>query len=99
MTGTQAIQTYVKKHPMAGPQEICSRLADQGIKVSKSLVSAVKYRTRKRRAPSVRISARKTATTRSAITVEQLLAMKRVADALGGADHVRQALEVLAQLR
>jgi hypothetical protein len=99
MTGTQAIQIYLKKHPMAGPQEICSRLADQGIKVSKSLASAVKYRTRKRRAPSVRMSARKTVATKRAMTVEQLLEVKRLADALGGSDHVRQALEALEELR
>jgi hypothetical protein len=99
ITGTQAIQAYLKKHPKAGPAEIRSRLADQGITVSKSLASAVKYRRRKRRAPSVRLSARRTAAGRSAMTVEQLLAVKRVADALGGLDRVRQALEALAQLR
>ena len=42
-------------------------------------------------------AARKTST--KSMTVEQLLEVKRFADAFGSADQVRQALDTLAQLR
>src|SRR5690348_10222731 len=96
MTGTQAIQAYVKEHPQAGPKEIRTALAGQGVNVSSSLVSAVKYRKRKRRAPAVRVAARATRSVNGTITVDRLLELKRFADSFGGVDQVRHGLETLA---
>lgn len=98
ITGTQAIRTYLKDHPMAGPKEIREALAGQGVKVSGSLVSAVKYRKRRRRAPAVRVAARRAASTNGAVTVEQLIELKRFADSFGGITKVRRILDLLMQL-
>src|SRR5262245_2972402 len=79
MTGTQAIQEYLRRHPHAGPKQIREDLGAQGVSVSASLVSAVKYRTGRRSAkPAVRAAARSRPARRggvrpSALTVEQLL--------------------------
>lgn len=97
---SQAVRDYISANPKAGPKQIKEGLKAQGIKVSQSLVSAVKYgkgKTKKARVHTVRIAARKTAT--PGVTVEQLLEVKKLADALGGAAQVRQALETLEQLR
>jgi hypothetical protein len=45
----------------------------------------------------VRVAAR--ATPAAAVSVEQLLEVKRFAESLGGADQLRQALDTLEQLR
>lgn len=105
MTGTQAIQEYIRQHPKAGPKEIRQELGAQGVSVSASLVSAVKYRTGGRRGrPTARqashkVRARGGALRTSGVTVEQLLEVKRIADEIGGPDSLRQALDALEQLR
>ncbi len=106
MTGTQAIQEYIRNHPKAGPKEIRQQLEAQGVSVSASLVSAVKYRTggRRRGRPAARAAAHKVpartgAPRTSGVTVEQLLEVKRVADEIGGPDFLRQALDALEQLQ
>jgi len=99
---SQSVRDYIAANPKAGPKQIKEGLKDQGVKVSASLVSAVKYgkgKTRKTRVPAVRVAARKTRTRKASVTIEQLLAVKRLADSLGGADQVRQALETLQQLQ
>lgn len=104
-TGTQAIQEYIRRHPGAGPKQIREELGEQGVTVSASLVSAVKYRTGRRSAkPAVRAAARRKPARRSApkpaaVTLEQLLEVKQMADELGGAATLRNALETLEQLR
>ena len=95
-TGTQAIRAYVKEHPQAGPKEIRNALAAQGVKVSASLVSAVKYRKR-RRAPAVRVAVRTVRSAQAAVTLEQLFELKHFADTFGGVEQVRRALDTLAQ--
>ena len=97
ITGTQAIQAYLKDHPKAGPNAIKSALAEQGVKISASLASAVKYRKGRRGTPSVRVAARGTGSAKPAVTVEQLILLKRFADSFGGVEQVRAGLETLAQ--
>ncbi len=103
ITGSESIRRYIAKHPSATVKEIEKGLKGEGIKVSHSLVNAVKYRKgpktakkRMRRASVVHAAARKTT---AALSVEQLLEVKRFADSIGGVDQVRQALETLEQLR
>ncbi len=60
------------------------------------MVSAVKYRKRKRRVPAVRMAARRTKAVNGTITVEQLIELKRFADEFGGVEQVRHGLETLA---
>lgn len=104
VSGSESIRQYISKHPTAKVKDIEKGLKSEGIKVSLSLVSAVKYKKdrkpgkkMRRMGASVRVAARKTAT--SGVTVEQLLEVKKLADSLGGAQKVRQALEALEMLR
>jgi len=96
---TQAIRDYVAANPEQGPKDIVAGLKAQGMTVKPGLVSAVKYgkKNRKRARPSVRVAARHTKN--GSVTVEQLIEVKRLADSIGGTDHVRSALDALEQLR
>jgi hypothetical protein len=101
---SQIIREYVAAHPSEGPAAVVAGLKAQGITVKAGLVSAVKYGKprgtlgKRSRRPAVRVAARRT-TRNGAITVEQLLEVKKLADSIGGADHVRSALDTLEQLR
>jgi hypothetical protein len=98
---TQAVRDFLAEHPEANRRAVVDGLKAKGIKVKLTLVSSLMYKqsskASKRRAPSVHAAARKTTTTSTSI--EQLFAVKRFADSFGGADQVRQALDMLEQLR
>jgi len=107
VTGSDSIRQFIAKNPTAGPKDIQAGLKAEGVKVSKHLISAVKYSKAKKksgkmarrmaRRATVHVAARKTHS--SSITVEQLIEVKRFTDSLGSADQVRQALDMLEQLR
>lgn len=102
-TGTQAIQEYIRRHPDAGPKQIREGLGEQGVTVSASLISAVKYRKGSAK-PAVRAAVRRRPSRQGGskpvgVTLEQLLEVKQMADNLGGATNLRQALETLEQLQ
>jgi arginine repressor len=101
---SEAIRQFIAKNPNAGPKDIQAGLKAEGTKVKLGLISAVKYskakkggKKRRARTPVVHAAAR--AIPSSAVTFEQLVEVKRLADSLGGADQVRQALDALAQLQ
>ncbi len=98
---SQAVRDYLQEHPEASPKQIVDGLKARGIKVKVTLVNSIKYKKPskrgKRHAPSLRVAARKSGGTE--LTVEQLLECKRLADSLGGVEHVRKAVEMLEQLR
>ena len=90
------------------PKVVQRGLQKKGVKVATSLVSNVAFYFRKKSASRrVTVAARKvsaklthkTSTTMTGVTIEQLLELKRFVDANGGADQVRQALDMLEQLR
>ena len=98
---TQAVREYLAENPQASPKAVVEGLKAKGVKVKVTLVNSIKYKkpakAGRRRAPALRVAARKA---RSAgVTIEQLIEVKRLADSLGGADQVRQALEALTQLQ
>jgi hypothetical protein len=95
---SDAIRSYLTQHPHAKPKEIRTALAKQGVKVGAGLVSNVKHTFfKKRAAPVVRVAARRTSS--ATVTFEQLLDVKRLADAMGGFGQIRKALEALEQLQ
>jgi hypothetical protein len=98
---SQAIRDYLDRHPAATPKEIVAALAGQGLDVSMGLVSVVKYGA-KRKTPKGK-KRKKVARGRAAagvggLSVEDLVAVKGLADRLGGAANLRQALELLERL-
>ncbi len=107
VTGSESIRHFIARNPAAGPKDIQAGLKAEGIQVSKHLISAVKYSKAKRksgkkarrmaRRATVQVAVRKTPST--AMTIVQLLEVKKFADLFGGADQVRQALDTLQQLR
>jgi arginine repressor len=104
VSGSESIRQFIAKHPNAKAKEIEIGLKQQGIRVTPGLISSVMYgggrkagkKKRSTRVLVVHAAARRTSVS---VTVEQLLEVKKFADSIGGADQVRQALDMLEQLR
>lgn len=105
---SEAIREYLKMDPKASHADIKQALAAKGIKVSDSLISAVKYRkpTGKKKKPgrkkgrSADAAAKKTAKKpASTISIDSLVAASKLVDTLGGVENAAKALNVLKQLR
>lgn len=98
---SQAVRDYLGENPSASPKEVVEGLRARGVKVKVTLVNSIKYKKPakavRRRAPSLRVAARMARATD--LTVDRLLEVKRLADSLGGVDHVRRAIELLEQFR
>ena len=101
---TQAARDYLAAHPEASPKEIVAGLATTGMKIKLGLANSIKYSKRGKkagrrrgRARTMQAAARHTAN--GAVTVAQLIEVKKLADALGGAHQVRSALDALDMLR
>ena len=89
------------------PRDVLAALAEQGIDVSRAQISAVLagmgMRPRRRRRSKVAANgnattARSTATASPGLTLQSLLAAKRLADQLGSVDAAKQAVDALAKL-
>lgn len=97
---SQSIRDYLAKNPGASPKQIVADLKEQGIDVSLGLANVVKY-SAGRKGGRKKVKRGRPAGTRNGttgLTMEHLLAVKRLADELGGTDQVRRALEVLEKL-
>jgi hypothetical protein len=97
---SQAIRDYLDKRPTATPKEIQAALADQGLKVSYSLISQVKYKApQKGKRQRARVNGR--GPNRSTITVsfELLVAAKALAERMGGVKRAKDALSMLERLQ
>jgi hypothetical protein len=105
VSSSELIRGFISRNPRATPKVIAAGLKAEGVSVSMSLISAVKYRRRtktgtrkaRRRASATHVAAPAKAT--SAPSIAQLIEVKRFANTMGGADRVRQALEMLEQLQ
>jgi hypothetical protein len=95
------VRDYLAEHPEANPKAVVEGLKEKGMSVKLTLVNGIKYnkarRPGKRRSLVARAAARRTS--RGGMTLDQLLEVKRFADSLGGADQLRQALDMLEMLR
>ena len=101
-----AIREYISANPSAGPTAIYDALAKQGIKVSKGLVSVVKYSKPKPGKRPDRPAKTQTASTKGVIKAllsgpmpaSDLIAAKKLADSIGGIAKTREALDLLEKL-
>lgn len=96
-----AIRGYLAEHAGASPSEIKSALAAQGIEVSDSLVSAVKYKQPKRGRKRKAKRGRKAATAKGrngTVSIANLVAAQALVRKAGGIDNASQALAVLKRL-
>lgn len=98
MTGSDAIREQLVITPKASVGEIQQALQAKGIKVSDSLVAAVKYRKKKgkkgRKKPG-RPAAKAAGDT---ISVDALVAASKLVESLGGADSAIKAINVLKRI-
>ena len=99
-----AIREYISANPSAGPTAIYDALTKQGIKVSKGLVSVVKYskpKSGKRRDRPVKAQAASTkgvSKPSGSMSASDLIAAKKLADSIGGIAKTREALDLLEKL-
>ena len=92
------INEFLAANPNGGPEALAAALAAQGIELKFGLPSAVKPgRDRRSSRPAVRAAAQRSAS-RSSITIEELMEVKKVADSIGGAARLRSVLDTLEQL-
>lgn len=95
---SQAIRDFLKSQPGAGAKVIKEALAKEGIKVSDSLINAVKYKKtkpaggRKRGRP---VSAKSNG---NVVSIDSLLEIKKIVDKVGGVDAAEKAIAVLKRL-
>ncbi len=102
---SESIREYLKMVPKASPSEIKQALAAKGVKVSDSLISAVKYRkpTGKKKKPGRKkgrpagTSAKQAAG--SSISIDSLMAASKLVETLGGVDNAAKAINVLKRLQ
>jgi hypothetical protein len=96
---SEKIREYLATNPDATPTVIQQDLKRQGVPVTYSLISQVKYKggsTRK----ATRGSGGRSRGGRSAnISIDELVSAKQIADRLGGLDRAKQALTLLERLQ
>ncbi len=104
---SQAVRDYIAEYPDAKPAEISAAMAERGIEVSPQAVSTIKYQASKKQgAPKRRGRPRKTdkATTSARSNgrsneLQHLIAVKELADKVGGIEEAKKLLDALAKLR
>ena len=97
---SQAVRDYLSANPDANPKAVVEGLKEKGVKVKVTLVNSIKYGKRSKSAKKrARTSGKARRFGGAGVTVEQLIEVKRLSDSLGGADHVRSALDALEQLQ
>ena len=89
---SQAVRDYLAKNPEAPVKQVVEALGKEGMSVSEGLVNVLKYK-----------KARKKRVLKNASShgdsVKQLIAVKKLADELGGLDQMKSAMNALEQLR
>ena len=93
------IRRYVAQNPSAGPKQIREDLGREGIRVTASLVNRIKYGggvKKKRRGRKAKVATATNGTT--PLTVEHLIAAKKLAVQLGSVQSAKQAVDALARL-
>lgn len=95
---SQAIRDYLAKNAMASANEIKEALAKEGIKVSDSLISAVKYKKPKGKRGKKRGRSPSAASNGAAISIDSLVAAKKMVDQLGGLAAAEKLLAALRRL-
>jgi len=102
-----AIREYLDQNKRAKPKEIVAAMKEKGLDVSPQMVSTIKtkYKGRRRRKMSGQevgnglVNDRRGRPRKSGkVSIEQLIAVKRLADQVGGVQAAREALDVLAKL-
>ena len=100
---SQAVRAYLQANPNAMPKAVVAAMAAKKIKVSSNLVSAIKA---KLKGGTVRSAARRGRPAKrrgrgagnGSISIDALLAAKRLVEEVGGVERAKEALDVLGRL-
>ncbi len=95
---SQAIRDDLAQHAKANANEIKEALAKNGIKVSDSLISAVKYKKPKGKRDKKRGRPAGPPSNGAAISIDSLVAAKKMVEQLGGLAAAEKLLAVLRRL-
>ncbi len=96
---SQLIRDQIAAQPKDGPKAIAAALKKKGVKVTESLVGAVKYKKKgkkKRRGRKAAAAAKPAASDK--VSLSTLVQAKKLADGLGGIEKAKGALAALAKL-
>jgi hypothetical protein len=100
---SQAIREMIEKmgRQDAAPKAVAEALAGQGLKVTTGLVSNIKFAMKKGKKGRKRgrSPGRKPSANREAISLENLLAAKKLVEQLGSLDAATAAIGALAKLQ
>jgi hypothetical protein len=94
---SQHIRDYLESDPTATPKVIKEALKAKGITVTDSLVSLVKYKSGSRR--KTRRRGRVARAAPNAISFDDLVSVKAIAQRMGGLERAKQALGMLERLQ
>lgn len=109
-TDSDRIRDFIAHHPAATPKQIYEGLAEHGHEVSRSLINRIRYNDPlSKRAAGVgrrgrpkrrgrRPGRRPSANGAMRISIDHLIAAKKLADELGGIDNAKEAVDALAKL-
>lgn len=95
---SQAIRDYLVKNAKAGASEIKEALAKDGVKVSDSLINAVKYKKPKGKRGKKRGRPAGAASNGAVVSIDSLVAAKKMVDQLGGIEAAEKVIGVLRKL-
>jgi hypothetical protein len=99
----QAVRDEFKKQGIAtAPKDVIAALKKQGITVAPAQVSnirtSLKGGAKKTKTAKGKRPGRKPGATNASVSIDALIAAKKLVDRMGGVDKARRALDVLAQL-
>jgi hypothetical protein len=92
---SKAIREFLTANPNAGAKEVVMGLRAQGITVSPGLVSAIKY---KKPGRKVRRVAKASPAANGSVSVDGLIAAKKLVQAVGGFERARSLVATLERL-
>jgi len=102
MNKSDHVRRYLSKHPSAKPKEIYQGLTGEGVEISMALINRIKYgpgsgRKGKRGGRRRRAVAGGTNGSNQ-LSLDHLLAAKKLVEQLGSVESAKQAVDALAKL-
>lgn len=99
----QAVRDEFEKQGVdSAPKDVIAALKKRGIDVAPAQVSNIRTSLRgpakKKKSAKRQVVGRKAATKSDSVSIDALIAAKKLADQMGGVDKAKQALDVLAKL-
>lgn len=95
---TKLVREFLTAQPDAMPRAVSEALKERNVEVSPQIVSQIKYQMRLMGGSGLAKAAGAKGRATGALSAEELVKVKKLADELGGQQKVAQALEILRKL-